>query len=146
MLEEFRKFAMRGNVVDLAVGIVLGVAFGGVITSLVDDVVMPPIGWLLGRVNFSDLFWVIEEGQPAGPYASLALAGEAGAVTINYGQFVNTIVNFLIVAFAMFLLVRTMNRLERPKEETAPETKECPYCYLEIPLQSKRCPHCTSEL
>ena len=144
MLREFREFAMRGNVVDLAVGIIIGAAFGKIITSLVNDIVMPPIGLLLGRVDFSSLF-VNLSGQP---YASLAEARAAGAPTINYGVFLNTVIDFLIVAFAIFLLVRSINRLSRPRERApeAPNTKECPFCFSAIPLRATRCPQCTSAL
>jgi large conductance mechanosensitive channel len=147
MLKEFKEFAMRGNVIDMAVGIIIGVAFGTVVKSLVSDIIMPPIGLLLGNVDFSNLFAVLREGTIAGPYAALADAQKAGAVTINYGLFVNTIISFLIVAFAVFLLIRQINRLKReevPLEE--PTTKDCPYCFSSIPIKATRCPHCTSEL
>jgi large conductance mechanosensitive channel len=147
MLKEFREFAMRGNVMDMAVGIIIGAAFGTIVNSLVQDVVMPPIGLLLGHVDFSNIFAVLKEGKVAGPYASVAAAKSAGAVTINFGVFLNTIISFVIVAFAAFLLVRTMNRLNR--QETAPPapmTKECTYCFSSIPVKATRCPNCTSEL
>jgi large conductance mechanosensitive channel len=148
MFREFREFAMRGNVLDMAVGIIIGAAFGAIVKSLVDDMIMPPIGLLLGNVDFSNLFIVLRQGKVAGPYASLAEARTAGAVSINYGAFINTVVSFLIVAFAVFLLVRSMNRLMRqpaaPPE--APSTKECPYCASTIPIKATRCAHCTSEL
>jgi len=148
MLKEFKEFAMRGNVVDMAVGIVIGGAFGTIVKSLVSDVVMPPIGLLLGGVDFSDLFVTLKEGATAGPYATLASAQEAGAVTVNYGVFTNAVISFLIVAFAVFLLVRGVNRLDQKPEEppAAPTTKECPHCFTAIPLQAGRCPNCTSEL
>ena len=117
MLNEFKKFAMRGNVVDMAVGIIMGAAFGTIVKSLVDDVIMPPIGLLLGNVDFSDLFIVLKQGLTAGPYETLAMAKEAGAVTLNVGVFINTIISFLIVAFAVFLLVRSINRLKKREEE-----------------------------
>jgi large conductance mechanosensitive channel len=143
MLREFREFAMRGNVVDLAVGIIIGAAFGKIITSLVNDVLMPPIGLVLGRVDFSSLF-INLSGQP---YASLAEAKAAGAPTINYGVFLNTLIDFIIVAFAIFLLVRLINRLRRQPEAAAtPTTKECPFCASVIPLRATRCPQCTSAL
>lgn len=149
MFKEFREFAMRGNVVDMAVGIIIGAAFGAIVKSLVDDVIMPPIGLLLGNVDFANLYVVLKEGAEAtAPYASLADAKTAGAVTLNYGVFINAVVSFTIVAFAVFMLVRTMNRL-RAKEETAPAeptTKECPHCCSAIPLKATRCPYCTSEL
>ena len=148
MLKEFREFAMRGNVVDMAVGIIIGAAFGAIISSLVADVIMPPIGLLLGKVDFTNLFWILREGDVAGPYAALADAQAAGAVTINYGLFINTIISFLIVAFAMFLLIRGINRMQR-EEEAAPEkttTTECPFCFSEIAIMASRCPNCTSQL
>jgi large conductance mechanosensitive channel len=148
MFKEFKNFAMRGNVIDMAVGIIMGSAFGAIIASLVNDIVMPPIGLLLGDVNFSDLFVVLKVGDVAGPYATLAAAQEAGAVTLNYGTFINVIITFLIVAFAMFLLIRSINRLEKKEEAppAEPTTKECPYCTTEIPIKAVRCPNCTSEL
>jgi large conductance mechanosensitive channel len=148
VLKEFKAFAMRGNVMDMAVGIILGGAFGTIVKSLVDDVIMPPIGMLLGGVDFSNLFLVVKEGAAAGPYASLADAKKAGAVAIGYGQFINTVIAFLIVAFAVFLLVKSMNQLikkEAPKP-AAPTTKECDYCASAIPIKAKRCPLCTSQL
>lgn len=148
MFKEFKEFAVKGNVVDMAVGIVIGVAFGAVVKSLVSDVIMPPIGLILGNVDFSNLFVVLRHGQPAGPYALLSEAQKAGAVTLSYGVFVKTIVNFVIVAFAMFLVVRNMNRLFRKQEAAPPPptTKECPYCLSVIPLKATRCAHCTAEL
>jgi large conductance mechanosensitive channel len=146
MLKEFKAFVMRGNVLDLAVGIIIGAAFGTIVKSLVDDVVMPPIGLALGNVDFANLFVLLREGpKVAAPYASLAEAKAAGAVTINYGTFINNIVTFLIVAFVVFLVVRTANRL-RPSEAAAPNTKDCPYCRMAIPVGASRCPQCTSEL
>ena len=147
MLQEFKKFAMRGNVVDMAVGIIIGGAFGTIVKSLVDDVIMPPIGLLLGGVDFSDLFITLKEGAAAGPYATLAAAQNAGAVTLSYGLFINSVISFLIVAFAVFLLIKSINKLqaaEEPKEE--PSTRECPYCLTSIALKASRCPNCTSEL
>ena len=148
MFKEFKEFAMRGNVVDMAVGIIIGAAFGTIVTSLVSDIIMPPIGLLLGNVDFSNLFVVLKAGIPAGPYASLADAQTAGAVTINYGVFMNTVISFVIVAFAVFLLIRVINRLKRQEEAPAaePTSKECPYCFSSIPIKAKRCPYCTSEL
>jgi large conductance mechanosensitive channel len=132
----------------MAVGIIIGAAFGTIVKSLVDDVIMPPIGLLLGNVNFSDFFLVLKEGTVAGPYASLAAAQEAGAVTINYGVFANAIISFLIVAFAMFLLIRAINQLKREEEAPSeePTTKDCPYCFSTIPIKAVRCAHCTSDL
>ena len=145
MLKEFKEFIMRGNVIDMAVGIIIGAAFGTIIKSLVDDVIMPPIGLLLGKVDFSNLFLVIREGKAAGAYETLAAAKAAGAVTINYGLFINTIISFLIVASAVFMLIRAVNQLKReaPAEAT---TKECPYCLSVIPIKATRCAHCTSEI
>ncbi len=146
MLKEFKAFAMRGNVVDMAVGIIIGAAFGGIVKSLVDDVIMPPIGLLLGNVDFSNLFVVLKEGATAGPYASVAVAKVAGAVTLNYGIFVNAMVSFTIVAFAVFLLIRVLNRLQREEAPAPVNTKECPRCYSAIPIKATRCPHCTSDV
>jgi len=148
MLKEFREFAMRGNVVDMAVGIIIGAAFGGIVSSFVADVIMPPIGLLLGNVDFANLFLVLKEGTLSQPYVSLAGAKKAGAVTINYGLFLNTVVSFLIVALSVFFVVRSVNTMKREKEvpPAAPTTKECPYCLSVIPLKAVRCAHCTSEL
>jgi len=148
MLEEFKKFAMRGNVVDMAVGIIIGGAFGTIVKSLVADVIMPPVGLLLGGVDFTDLFMTLQEGATAGPYATLAAAQEAGAVTISYGVFFNSVISFLIVAFAVFLLIRSINKLQAEEEEEAeePTEKDCPYCVTSIAIKATRCPNCTSEL
>ena len=148
MLKEFREFAMRGNVIDMAVGIIIGAAFGTIVNSLVQDVIMPPIGLLLGNVDFSNIFAVIKEGKIAGPYASVVAAKAAGAVTINFGVFINTIISFILIAFAVFLLVRTINKMRRQEEvpPPAPTTKECLYCFSAIPMKATRCPNCTSEL
>jgi large conductance mechanosensitive channel len=144
MLKEFKEFAMRGNVLDMAVGIIIGAAFGKIITSLVGDVLMPPIGLLLGKIDFSKLF-INLSGQY---YASLADAKAAGAATINYGTFINTVIDFVIVAFAIFLLIRQVNKLKRQPEPVpaVTTTKECPFCLSVIPIKATRCPHCTSEL
>ena len=144
MLKEFKEFAMRGNVVDMAIGVIIGGAFGKIITSLINDVIMPPIGLLLGQVNFTDLFLDLSgKGYP-----SLAAAQEAGAATINYGLFLNTILDFVVVALVVFLLVRQINRMQKQEKTppAAPTTKKCPYCCTEIPIEATRCPHCTSEL
>lgn len=147
MLKEFKAFIMRGNVLDLAVGILIGAAFGTIVKSLVDDVIMPPVGLALGNVDFSNLFVLLKEGAKAAPpYASLADAKAAGAVTINYGQFINNVVTFIIVAFAVFLVVRAANRLRPPEAAAAPNTRDCPYCRMPIPVAATRCPQCTSEL
>jgi large conductance mechanosensitive channel len=148
MFKEFKEFAMRGNVVDMAVGIIIGAAFGTIVKSLVDEVIMPPIGLLLGNVDFTDLFITLKEGATAGPYLTLAAAKEAGAVTLGYGAFFNTVISFLIVAFAVFLLIKGMNSMKRKQEETPaePTTRECPYCFSEIPIKATKCAHCTSDL
>jgi len=148
MLKEFKDFAMRGNVVDMAVGIIIGAAFGTIIAALVSEVLMPPIGLLLGNVDFSNLFLVLKEGKITGPYSTVAAAKAAGAVTLNYGLFVNTVVNFLIVAFAIFFLIRGINSLKKKEEASAaaPTTKDCPHCLSAIPVKATRCGHCTSEL
>jgi len=148
MLKEFKEFAMRGNVVDMAVGIIIGAAFGTIVKSLVADIIMPPIGLLLGNVDFTDLFVVLKQGATAGPYLTLVDAQKAGAVTLNYGVFANTIISFIIVAFSVFLLIRAINKMKR-KEEAPPEeptTKECPHCLSSIPIKATRCGYCTSEL
>jgi large conductance mechanosensitive channel len=148
MFKEFKEFALRGSVLDMAVGIIIGAAFGAIVASLVSDVLMPPIGLLLGRVDFSNLYLVLAAGKVAGPYASLAAAQQAGAVTFNYGVFINRVINFLIVALALFLMIRSVNRMKRkavavPAE---PTTKECSFCGTQIPIKAVRCPNCTSEL
>ena len=150
MLKNFKAFIMRGNVVDMTVGIIIGAAFGPIVSSLVKDVIMPPIGLALGKIDFSNLAVVIKQGSTPGPYATLAAAQAAGAVTLNYGLFINTIVNFLIIAFVVFFfIVRPIARMQAPKkaaEPVAPTTKECPFCYSNISLRATRCPNCTSPL
>jgi large conductance mechanosensitive channel len=148
MLKEFKEFILRGNVLDMAVGIIIGAAFGTIVASLVNDVIMPPIGLLLGGVDFTNLFILLKAGSPAAPYASLADAQAAGAVTINYGVFINAVISFLIVAFVVFLLIRSINRLRREEEAppAEPTTKECPYCLSTIPIKATRCAFCNSEL
>ena len=143
MLQEFKKFAMRGNVLDLAVGVIIGAAFGKIVTSFVSDILMPPIGLLLGGIDFSNIFITLSGGS----FDSLAAAKAAGAATINVGVFINTVIDFLIVAFAIFLLIKQVNRFMPPPAQPAtPETKECPYCLSNIPARATRCPHCTSQL
>lgn len=142
MFQEFKKFAMRGNVLDLAVGVVIGAAFGKVVGSLVEDVIMPPVGRLLGHVDFSNLFVSLNGTH----YETIAAAKAAAAPTLNYGLFLNTIINFLIVALAIFLLVQQVNRWKKPEPVVAPTTKDCPQCAMAIPLAAKRCGHCTSQL
>jgi large conductance mechanosensitive channel len=148
MLKEFKAFAMRGNVMDMAVGIIIGAAFGAIVKSLVADVIMPPIGMLLGNVDFSNIFMILKEGSVPPPYASLAAAKEAGAVVLSWGVFINTIINFVIVAFAIFLVIRAMNKATKKQEEPPAEstTKECPQCLSTIPIKAARCAHCTSEI
>jgi large conductance mechanosensitive channel len=151
MLKDFKAFIMRGNVVDMAVGIIVGVAFGAIVSSAVADVIMPPIGLVLGEIDFSDLMLVLKQGSEPGPYATLAAAKAAGAVTINYGQFINTVINFLIIAAVVFfLIVRPIAKMQirqKAAEVTAaPTTKECPFCLSSIPIKASRCPHCTSQL
>lgn len=144
MLKEFREFALKGNAVDLAIGVIIGVAFGAIVTSLVNDILMPPIGRILGGVDFSNFFVALDGGT----YASLKAAKEAGAPTLNYGVFLNTVINFLIVAAVLFFVVRGMNALKRdqPAPAAAPTEKPCPQCAMNIPIAAKRCPHCTSPL
>jgi large conductance mechanosensitive channel len=145
MWKEFRDFIMRGNVMDLAVGVIIGAAFGKIISSLVDDIIMPPIGLLLGKINFADLYLNLSGEQ----FDSLAKAKEAGAATINYGLFINTLINFLIIALVLFLVIRAVNRMSKkpaPAAAAAPTTKTCPHCYSEINIKATRCPNCTSEL
>ena len=146
MLKEFKEFAMKGNVLDMAVGIIIGAAFGGIVSSLVADIIMPPIGMLLGNVDFANIFAVLKEGKVPGPYVSVAAAKAAGATSINVGLFINTIINFVIVAFAIFLVVKNVNKLKRKEEAPAPTTKECPHCLSTIPIKATRCGHCTSDL
>ena len=151
---EFKKFAMRGNVIDMAVGIIIGAAFGKIVDSLVKDIIMPPIGLLLGKVDFTNLFLVLKSGVTPPPYASLSAAQNAGAVTLNIGLFVNAVISFAIVAFAVFILIKGINELQAKMDKKAaadeaknePKTKICPYCCSEIPVPAVRCPHCTSEL
>jgi len=142
MWAEFKKFIQRGSVIDLAVGVIIGGAFGSIVNSLVNDVIMPPIGLLIGNVDFSDLYINLSGGN----YLSLADAQSAGAVTINIGLFINSVINFLILAFVIFILVRQVNKLQKPEPVAVPSTKECQFCFSSIPLKATRCPHCTSEL
>lgn len=149
MLKEFKEFAVKGNVVDMAVGIIIGAAFGTIVKSLVADVIMPPIGLLLGNVDFTNLFVVLKEGATAGPYESLKAAQDAGAVSVNYGMFLNTIISFVIVAFSVFILIKNLNKLKRKEEvkpAAEPTTKECPYCFSTISIKATKCPSCTSVL
>ena len=148
MFKEFKEFALRGNVVDMAVGIIIGAAFGTIVSSLVADIIMPPIGLLLGKVDFTNLFLVLKEGSVSAPYTSLADAKKFGAVTLNYGIFINNIISFLIIAFAVFMVIRNINKMKKQQEAplSVPTTKECPYCLSLIPIKAVRCGYCTSEL
>lgn len=151
MIEEFKKFALRGNVVDMAVGFTVGVAFGAIARSLVDDIIMPVVGLILGRADFNNIFFVLRAGpEQPGPYATLSAAQEAGAVTINIGLFISSIVTFLIIALVMFFIVRVVNRIQEETAEeeieAAPETRECPYCLSSISPKASRCQYCTSEI
>jgi len=146
MLKEFKEFVTRGNAVDMAVGLIIGAAFGAIVGSLVTDVLMPPIGLALGKVDFANLLVVLKSGAVPGPYASVAAAKEAGAVTLNYGTFINTIISFLIIAFAVFLVIRQINKLRAKAEAPAAVTKECPYCLSAVAIKATRCPFCTSTL
>ncbi len=149
MLKEFRDFAMKGNVVDMAVGIIIGAAFGTIVASLVADIIMPPIGMLMGGVDFTNIFVALKDGGTPGPYPTLAAAQAAGAVTLNVGVFLNKVFSFIIVAFSVFMLIKAMNKAKRAEPApapAAPTTKECPYCLSTIPLKAKRCAHCASDL
>jgi len=149
MVKEFKEFAVKGNVMDMAVGIVIGAAFGTIVKSFVADVIMPPIGLLLGNVDFANLFVVLKDGlEGVGSYATLAEAHEAGAVTLNYGQFINTIVSFLIIAFAIFIVIKNINKMKReePAPAAEPTTKECPHCFSTINIKAVKCPNCTTPL
>jgi len=145
MMKEFKEFAAKGNVVDLAVGIIIGAAFGKIVTSMVGDIVMPPLGKALGNVNFSDLFFSLDPAKTQG-ITSLAKARESGAAIIAYGQFINNVIDFLIVAFCIFIMVKSINALKRPKAEAEPVVKDCPFCLISIPIKATRCGHCTSQL
>ena len=150
MWKEFKEFAIKGNVIDMAVGIIIGAAFGTIVKSLVSDIIMPPIGLLLGNVDFSELYILLKEGVKAlPPYNALSDAQAAGAVTINYGVFINSLISFLIVAFSIFIVIKGINSLKRKEQEipaAAPTTKDCQYCFSKIPLNATRCPMCTSQL
>ena len=148
MWKEFKEFALGGSVMDMAIGIIIGAALAAVVGSLVNDILLPPFGLLLGGVDFNNLYWLLAEGDPAGPYASLTAAQEAGAVTVNYGLFLSAVITFLIIALVIFLIVRAINRLrkEEPAPEPAATTESCPYCLMEIPIGAKRCGHCAVEL
>ncbi|MBP6927455.1 MAG: large conductance mechanosensitive channel protein MscL [Caldisericales bacterium] len=148
MFKEFKEFALKGNVIDLAVGVVIGAAFGAIVNSLVNDIIMPPIGFLLGRIDFSNMYLLISSGKTPPPYASLAEAKAAGAVTWNFGLFINALISFLIISFSIFIVVKMINRLrkEKPAEKPAPTQKECPFCFTLVPIKATKCPNCTSEI
>jgi large conductance mechanosensitive channel len=146
MLKEFKEFAIKGNAIDLAVGVIIGAAFGGIVTSLVKDILMPPIGFLTGGLDFSNKFLVLKAAPTGAFFANPADAVKAGAITWNYGNFITVVINFIIVAFCIFLLVRALNRMKRPAPDAAPVSKDCPACQMTIPIKATRCPHCTSEI
>jgi large conductance mechanosensitive channel len=148
MFREFKEFALKGNVLDMAVGIVIGLAFGAIINSFVNDIIMPPVGLLLGNVDFTNIFFVLKEGIAAAPYATLADAKADGAVTLNVGVFINAVISFLIIAFAIFIVVKNANRFRKAEEAqpAVPDTKECPFCLSVIPIKAVKCGSCTSDL
>ena len=146
MWKEFKEFAVKGNAIDLAVGVIIGAAFGSIVTSLVKDIIMPPIGLVTGGLNFDNLFVILKDAPGGAVFATPAEAAKAGAVTLNYGNFLTFLVNFLIVAFCIFLLVRALNKMKRPEPAKAPVSKDCPFCAMTIPVKATRCPHCTSEM
>lgn len=146
MWKEFKEFAVRGNAVDLAVGVIIGAAFGGIVNSLVKDLLMPPIGLLTGGLDFSNKFLILKDAPGGGTFNTPADAAKAGAVTWNYGNFITLVINFIIVAFCIFLVIKAVNRLKRPSPTAEPVSKDCPACAMRIPIKATRCPHCTSEL
>ena len=145
-LQEFKAFALKGNVIDLAIAFIMGGAFSTIVKSIVNDIIMPPVGLLLGGVDFSNLFITLKAGDPAGPYILLTKAQEAGAVTINYGVFLSTIITFTIISLVMFLIIKSMNSMQKEETAAAPTTKECPFCFSSISIKATRCPNCTSKL
>ena len=146
MFKEFKEFAIKGNAIDLAVGVVIGAAFGGIVTSLVKDILTPPIGFLTGGLDFSNKFLVLKDAPGGAVFANPADAVKAGAITWNYGNFITLVINFIIVAFCIFLVVRALNKMKRPTPDAAPVSKDCPFCAMTIPIKATRCPHCTSEM
>jgi len=146
MLKEFKEFAIKGNAIDLAVGVIIGAAFGGIVTSFVKDILMPPIGFLTGGLDFSNKFLVLKEAPDGAYFASPADAVKAGAITWNYGNFITVVINFIIVAFCIFLVVRALNEMKRPAPNAAPVSKDCPACCMTVPIKATRCPHCTSDI
>ncbi len=146
MWKEFKEFAVKGNAVDLAVGVIIGAAFGGIVTSLVKDILMPPIGLLTGGLDFSNKFLVLKDAPGGAVFATPADAVKAGAITWNYGNFLTLLINFIIVAFCIFLVIKAVNKMKKPAPNTAPVSKDCPFCSMTIPVKATRCPHCTSEM
>lgn len=146
MWKEFREFAIKGNAIDLAVGVIIGAAFGGIVNSLVKDILMPPIGLLIGGLDFSNKFMILKDAPGGGTFTTPAEAIKAGAVTWNYGNFITLVINFVIVAFCIFLVVKAMNKMKKPSPTAAPVSKDCPACAMTIPIKATRCPHCTTEL
>lgn len=146
MWKEFKEFAVKGNALDLAIGVIIGAAFGAIVSSLVKDIIMPPIGLITGGLDFSNQFMVLKDAPGGGVFATPAEAAKAGAITWNYGNFLTLIINFLIVALAIFMVVRAMNKMKRPAPTATPVSKDCPACQMTIPIKATRCPHCTSEL
>ncbi len=145
-MKEFKDFIIHGNVIGMAVGIVIGIAFGAIVSSLVADIIMPPIGLLLGKVDFLNLYAILRQGNTPGPYISLSDAKAAGAVTLNYGIFINTIISFIIIALVLFFIIKAVNRMQKKEEEKPADTKECPFCYTTINIKAVKCPNCTSDL
>jgi large conductance mechanosensitive channel len=146
MWKEFKEFAIKGNAIDLAVGVIIGAAFGGIVNSLVKDILMPPIGLLIGGLDFSNKFMILKDAPGGGTFTTPAEAIKAGAVTWNYGNFITLVINFVIVAFCIFLVVKAMNKMKKPSPTAAPVSKDCPACAMTIPIKATRCPHCTTEL
>lgn len=145
-IKEFKDFIMHGNVIDMAIGIIIGIAFGAIVNSAVNDIIMPPIGLLLGKADFTNLFAILKQGSTPGPYVSLSDAKAAGAVTLNYGVFINTIISFVIVALVLFFIIKAVNRMRKKEEAKPVDTKECPFCYTTVNIKAIKCPNCTSDL
>lgn len=145
-IKEFKDFIMHGNVIDMAIGIIIGIAFGAIVNSAVNDIIMPPIGLLLGKADFTNLFAILKQGSTPGPYVSLSDAKAAGAVTLNYGVFINTIISFVIVALVLFFIIKAVNRMRKKEEAKPVDTKECPFCYTTVNIKATKCPNCTSDL
>ncbi len=145
-IKEFKEFIAKGNVLDMAIGIIIGVAFGAVVNSAVNDIIMPPIGLLLGKINFADMFVILKEGHLPSPYNTVSAANDAGAVTLNYGLFINTLISFIIIALVVFLIIKAANRFRKKEESKSEETKECPFCFSSIHIKAIKCPNCTADL